>query len=90
MNDLHNVHVAMPATDYYADPVPEWSLSASGAGLLLAPSCPARYLHERQNPTPSTLDQEDGTLAHALWRLALEEQDGTRIIESDQLRRLGR
>ena len=65
MNDLHGVHVAMPATDYYADPVPEWSLSASGAGLLLAPSCPARYLHERQNPTPSTLDQEDGTLAHA-------------------------
>ena len=36
MNDLHGVHVAMPATDYYADPVPEWSLSASGAGLLLA------------------------------------------------------
>ena len=30
------------------------------------------------------------TLSHALWRLALEEQDGTRIIESDQLRRLGR
>ena len=30
------------------------------------------------------------TLAHALWRLALEEQDGTRIIESDLLRRLGR
>ena len=30
------------------------------------------------------------TLAHALWRLALEEQDGTRIIESSQLRRLGR
>ena len=69
MNDLHGVHVAMPATDYYADPVPEWSLSASGAGLLLAPSCPARYLHERQNPTPSTLDQEDGTLAHAIERI---------------------
>jgi uncharacterized protein YbjT (DUF2867 family) len=30
------------------------------------------------------------TLAHALWRLALEEQDGTRIIESTQLRQLGR
>lgn len=30
------------------------------------------------------------TLAHALWRLALEEKDGTRIVESDQLRRLGR
>jgi uncharacterized protein YbjT (DUF2867 family) len=30
------------------------------------------------------------TLARALWRLALEEQDGIRIIESDELRRLGR
>lgn len=30
------------------------------------------------------------TLARALWRLALEEQDGTRIIESAQLRHLGR
>ena len=30
------------------------------------------------------------TLAHTLWRLALEEEDGTRIVESDQLRRLGR
>jgi uncharacterized protein YbjT (DUF2867 family) len=29
-------------------------------------------------------------LARALWRLALEEQSGTRIIESDELRRLGR
>jgi uncharacterized protein YbjT (DUF2867 family) len=30
------------------------------------------------------------TLARAMWRLALEEQSGTRIVESDQLRRLGR
>ena len=30
------------------------------------------------------------TLARALWRLALEEEDGVRIIESDDLRRLGR
>jgi uncharacterized protein YbjT (DUF2867 family) len=29
-------------------------------------------------------------LARALWRLALEEQDGVRIVESDRLRRLGR
>ncbi|MGX5218029.1 MULTISPECIES: oxidoreductase [Pseudomonas] len=33
---------------------------------------------------------ETTVLARALWRLALEEDDGTRIIESDQLRRLGR
>jgi uncharacterized protein YbjT (DUF2867 family) len=30
------------------------------------------------------------TLARALWRLALEEGDGTRIVESDELRRLGK
>lgn len=29
-------------------------------------------------------------LARALWRLALEEQDGVRVIESDELRRLGK
>nr|MBO2512158.1 nucleoside-diphosphate sugar epimerase [Gammaproteobacteria bacterium] len=28
--------------------------------------------------------------ARALWRLALEEQDGVRVVESDELRRLGR
>lgn len=30
------------------------------------------------------------TLARALWRLALEEDNGVRIVESDDLRRLGR
>jgi uncharacterized protein YbjT (DUF2867 family) len=29
-------------------------------------------------------------LARALWRLALEEQEGVRIVESDELRRLGK
>ncbi len=29
-------------------------------------------------------------LARAMWRLALEEQDGVRIVESDELRRLGK
>ena len=29
-------------------------------------------------------------LARALWRLALEEEDGVRIVECDELRRLGR
>ena len=29
-------------------------------------------------------------LARALWRLALEEQDGDRIVESDELRKLGK
>ncbi len=30
------------------------------------------------------------TLGRALWRLALEEQDGVRIVESDELRKLGK
>lgn len=30
------------------------------------------------------------TLARALWRLALEEDQGVRVVESDELRRLGR
>lgn len=30
------------------------------------------------------------TLARALWRLALEEEDGIRIVESDELRKLGK
>jgi len=29
-------------------------------------------------------------LARALWRLALEEQDGIRVVESDELRKLGK
>ena len=29
-------------------------------------------------------------LARAMWRLALEEQDGVRVVESDELRKLGR
>ena len=33
---------------------------------------------------------EATVLARALWRLALEEDDGIRVIESGQLRRLGR
>ena len=33
---------------------------------------------------------EATVLARALWRLALEEDDGVRVIESDRLRRLGR
>ncbi|MEK1907467.1 MAG: oxidoreductase [Pseudomonas sp.] len=33
---------------------------------------------------------EATTLARALWRLALEEGDGVRVVESDELRRLGR
>ena len=29
-------------------------------------------------------------LARAMWRLALEEQNGVRVVESDELRKLGK
>lgn len=37
------VYDDIPAEDYHADPVPDGSLSSSGARLLLPPGCPALY-----------------------------------------------
>lgn len=36
--------------EYHADPVPDGSLSASGAKLLLPPNCPALYRYRRDHP----------------------------------------
>ena len=60
------IYPDMPEDEYHADPVPEWSLSASGASLLLDPSCPALYLHHRTHPKPRTKALDMGTLAHSL------------------------
>lgn len=46
--------------DYHADP----ALSSSGARKLLAPSCPALYRYERDNP-PSKTTFDFGRAAHA-------------------------
>jgi PDDEXK-like domain of unknown function (DUF3799) len=54
----------MDAADYHADPVPEGSLSASGARRLLPPSSPATYKYQLDNPPPSTKAMELGTAAH--------------------------
>jgi hypothetical protein len=56
----------MPEDAYHADPVPGGSLSASGAKLLLPPSCPARYWHDRCFPPPPKDTFEYGTAAHRL------------------------
>lgn len=56
----------LPAEVYHRDPVPEWSLSQSGATKLLRPSCPAKYLHDRMHGTPTTKAMDRGTLAHSL------------------------
>jgi len=52
--------------EYHADPVPAWSLSASGARRLLPPSCPARYRWERDHPPEPTSAMDLGTAAHQL------------------------
>lgn len=52
--------------DYLRDPVPEGSLSASGAKLLLPPSCPALFRYEQLHRRPPKKEFEIGTAAHAL------------------------
>jgi len=51
--------------EYHADPVPGGSLSASGAKLLLPPSCPALYRYRRDHPKVSAAF-DFGTAAHKL------------------------
>jgi hypothetical protein len=64
--DEPGVYDGMPEAEYHADPVPGGSLSASGAKLLLPPSCPARYHHDRLYGEPPKKTFEHGTAAHAL------------------------
>jgi PDDEXK-like uncharacterized protein DUF3799 len=56
----------IPEDKYHADPVPEGSLSHSGAKLLLPPSCPAIYDYQRQHPKRSSRSMELGTVVHGI------------------------
>ena len=63
--------------------------------LLLGPRLEQRPLERLTAPLSQLLPGkyhgiEACTLARALWRLALEEGEGARIVESDELRKLGR
>ena len=49
---------------YHADPVPGGSLSASGAKLLLPPSCPALYRLPARPPEGRPAEFDYGTAAH--------------------------
>lgn len=60
------VYPYLPAEVYHADPVPGGSLSASGAKLLLPPSCPALYRYDRDHPAETRRVFEVGNAAHAL------------------------
>lgn len=56
------IYADMPEDVYHRDPVPETSLSNSGAKLLL--DCPARFDHARRHPTSSKAF-DFGRAAHA-------------------------
>jgi hypothetical protein len=57
------VHLDLPEDVYHADPVPETSLSHSGAKKLL--DSPAKFRHDLDNPRPSTKALDLGRAAHA-------------------------
>jgi hypothetical protein len=58
------MYEGLAEADYHADPVPEGSLSCSGAKLLLPPSCPAKYAWSRKHPPEPKAVFEFGTAAH--------------------------
>lgn len=56
----------IPAEDYHADPVPEGSLSSTGARRLLSPSCPALFRYEQDNGQEHRAEFDLGHAAHKL------------------------
>lgn len=51
---------------YHADPVPSGSLSSTGARHILAPSCPALYRYETDNPRPPKREFDLGHVVHTM------------------------
>lgn len=57
----------IPEDEYHRDPVPDGSLSSTGARKLLAPSAPAKFRYDLDNPGPSGKREFDfGHVAHKL------------------------
>jgi len=57
------IHTDLSNGDYHAD---KTSLSSSGARKLLAPSTPAHFRYEQDNPQPATKTFDYGNAAHKL------------------------
>jgi hypothetical protein len=68
---------------YHADPVTGGSLSVSGAKLLLPPSCPAIFDHNRRHPHKATKSMELGTVVHGL---VLGTGQPVRVCDADSWR----
>ncbi|BAP43264.1 nucleoside-diphosphate sugar epimerase [Pseudomonas sp. StFLB209] len=70
-------------------------LTIARPSLLVGNRPETRWAEQLAAPIAKLLPGKYGaieacSLARALWRLALEEQDGVRIVESDELRKLGK
>lgn len=70
-------------------------LTIARPSLLVGNRPQTRWVEQLAAPIAKLLPGKYGAieaccLARALWRLALEEQDGVRIVESDELRKLGK
>lgn len=58
------IYPDLTAESYHADIAPGGSLSSTGARKLLAPSCPAKFRYEQDNPKPYKREFDFGTATH--------------------------
>lgn len=70
-------------------------LTIARPSLLVGNRTETRWAEQLAAPIAKLLPGKYGaieacSLARALWRLALEEQNGVRVVESDELRKLGK
>ncbi|GKS03809.1 oxidoreductase [Pseudomonas syringae pv. theae] len=74
----------------------DWpQLTIARPSLLVGSRTETRWVEQLAAPIAKLLPGKYGAieacqLARAMWRLALEEQNGVRIVESDELRKLGK
>jgi len=74
----------------------DWpQLTIARPSLLVGSRPETRWVEQLAAPIAKLIPGKYGAieacqLARALWRLALEEQNGERIVESDELRKLGK
>lgn len=74
----------------------DWpQLTIARPSLLVGNRTQTRWAEQLAAPIAKLIPGKYGAieacnLARALWRLALEEQEGVRIVESDELRKLGK
>ncbi|KPZ28132.1 oxidoreductase [Pseudomonas coronafaciens] len=74
----------------------DWpQLTIARPSLLVGSRSETRWVEQLAAPIAKLIPGKYGAieacqLARAMWRLALEEQNGVRIVESDELRKLGK